>query len=293
MKKYLLILFIILISCFSSHAQNDQIVNARNVNIQISNPAGASGTIPWLTLSNQTYVLSPLTPDMGFCISVVNNNPTSQHSFSVAAFQSGDTNVGDYSNNTGRYTSLPVIISAGSQPLVAPAGTTISFFVKSNGAAKVAFKFTGASTQAGVPDTVDIYGVQTTSGTCGSVLSGLTSGNSSISANWVTSAPAASSQATATIVGIAGKRWILSCLMFGASATTAPALTSGTVQVLDNATPVWGFTLAVPASTGQLIPVSHICGLNIPITIGNNVTVQWSASIANLSETVGMTLLQQ
>jgi hypothetical protein len=160
MKRYLfsllLALIILITPCF---AQNDQIVNARNVYIQMTN------AVPWSTLAAQTYILTPQTPDYGFCVSIVNNNPTSAHTFTVSAFQSGDSNVVDYSHNTGRYASLALV----GLPSPVPAATTNTFFVRSNGAAKIAFVFAGASTQAGSPDTVDIFAVQTTAVGCGTV----------------------------------------------------------------------------------------------------------------------------
>jgi hypothetical protein len=50
-----------------------------------------------------------------------------------------------------------------------PASFTNTFFVRSNGAAKIAFVISGSTTQAGSPDTVDIYAVQTTAIGCGTV----------------------------------------------------------------------------------------------------------------------------
>lgn len=159
-------LFIILISLLPlvCHAQ-DQVINARNINIQITNPGGPSGKLPWSTLSNQTYVLAPSSPDNGFCVSVVNNNPTNAHTFTIAAFQTGDSSVTDYSNNTGRYAPLTVV----GTPSPVAAATTSTFFVRSNGAAKVAFQFAGGGTLGGNPDTVDIFAVQTTASGCGTV----------------------------------------------------------------------------------------------------------------------------
>lgn len=166
MKKFLLAFIILITLSIPCLAQNDQIINARNVNTQITNPGGTgSGNVAWSTLANQTYVMAPLGADYGFCVSLVNNNPTSPHTFNVAAFQSGDSNVIDYSHNTGRFASLAVV----GTPSPIAANTTQTFFVRSNGAAKIAFQFTGATTQAGNPDTVDIYAVQTTAPGCGTV----------------------------------------------------------------------------------------------------------------------------
>lgn len=159
MKK-LLLAFIILISfCIPCYGQNDQLINGRNINVTFDTNQA------WSSLSSRTYLMAPLGPDYGFCVSIINNNTTSAHSFSVAAFQTGDNNVADYSHNTGRYATLAIV----GNPSPIAANTTQTFFVRSNGAAKLAFQFTGASTQAGSPDTVDIFAVQTTAAGCGTV----------------------------------------------------------------------------------------------------------------------------
>lgn len=162
-KILLALAFIILINCNAKG--QDQIINARNANFSMTNQTGTDGLIPWSTLSNQTYILTPLSPDYGFCVSVTNNNPTNAHTFSVAAFQTGNNNVVDYSNNTGKYAALAIV----GNPSPVPVSSTNVFFVRSNGASKVAFKFTGGATLAGVPDTVDIYVVQTSASGCGTV----------------------------------------------------------------------------------------------------------------------------
>src|SRR5882762_6230168 len=119
----LISLFIIMIKPLFGQ---DQIVNARNVNVQITNPTGSgggAGAVAWNSI-NVAYVLAPLGPDYGFCISVVNNNPTSSHSFTVNAFQSGDSGVLDYSHNTTRYASLAIV----GTPSPVAAATTNTFF---------------------------------------------------------------------------------------------------------------------------------------------------------------------
>src|SRR5258708_23913831 len=50
------------------------------------------------------------------------------------------------------------------------AGSMFQGFTQSTAAAKDAIKFSESTTQAGSPDTADVFIVQTTSGTCGSAL---------------------------------------------------------------------------------------------------------------------------
>lgn len=159
MRKYLYLALIILISSFTLQAQQDQIVNGRNTNLTIAK------NVPWINLASQTYIMAPLGPDYGFCVSMINNNPTSSHTFTVATFQTGDNDVSDFTHNTGRFASLTVV----GNPSPIAASTTQTFFVRSNGASKIAFQFAGGITQAGSPDTVDIFAVQTTAAGCGTV----------------------------------------------------------------------------------------------------------------------------
>lgn len=158
-KLFLSILFFLFIILINCNAQ-DVIVNGRNSNLYFD-----GSSVPWSAFASRTYVLSPLGPDYGFCISLVNNNPTNAHTFSVSAFQSADGNTFDYSHNTGRYSALNII----GAPSSIAASSTGYFFVKSNAASKIAFVFSGGSTLAGNPDTVDVYGVQTTISGCGPV----------------------------------------------------------------------------------------------------------------------------
>lgn len=123
--------------------------------------------ISWGSGFNRTYVIVPNSPNASVCIYVVNNNPTNAHAFTVATFQSADSQVTDFSNNQGRFNSVPLI----GMPASVPAATMVSGFTQSTAAAKVAIKFSGAIAQGGAPDTADVFLVQTTSGTCGSASS--------------------------------------------------------------------------------------------------------------------------
>jgi len=125
--------------------------------------------IPWGTSFNRTYLLVPNSPNASLCIYVVNNNPTSTHSFTTAVFQSADSQVPDFTNNQGRFTGVPLAnMPQAIGPLLMGSG-----FTQATAAAKVAVRFSNASTQSGSPDTADVFFVQTTSGTCGSASLGI------------------------------------------------------------------------------------------------------------------------
>jgi hypothetical protein len=142
----------------SASAQTDLNLNGGSFYVNM-----AKG-VAWGSTFNRTYVLSPNSPNTSVCVYVINNNPTSAHSFTLNIFQAGDPSLPDYSNNTARYSSVTVLgnfspLSASSQG---------SAFAQTTGAAKIAFQFAGSSTQAGNPDTADLFLVQTSNGTCGS-----------------------------------------------------------------------------------------------------------------------------
>jgi hypothetical protein len=131
-----------------------------------SNYVDVGRGIPWGTLFNRAYILTPTTPNSSVCIYVVNNNPTSSHTFSLSVFQSADQRVtNNYSANTGRFQT---VVTQGSISPVA-AGSMSSSFVVSTAAAAIAFQFSGATTQAGSPDTADVFLVQTSNSSCGTV----------------------------------------------------------------------------------------------------------------------------
>src|SRR5579885_3635799 len=157
MRKSAILVFLLLLPV-SIRAQNpDLVLNPGSSYVDVGR------AIPWSSF-NRTYVIVPNSPNASLCVYVVNNNPTSAHTFTTTTFQSADSQVPDYSHNTGRYNSVPLI----NMPSSVPASSMVSGFTQSTAAAKVAIQFSGTSGAAGNPDTADVFLVQTTSGTCGS-----------------------------------------------------------------------------------------------------------------------------
>ena len=113
------------------------------------------------------------------------------------------------------------------------------------------------------------------------------------SSRWsVVSNPAAGSQATASIASEASVRHIVDCVSFSASAGVAPALTALTLNVRDGATGagtvIWTWTIEISATTGQDVVPHSICGLNLVGTTATAMTAEFSAGLANLSESVSI-----
>lgn len=105
----------------------------------------------------------------------------------------------------------------------------------------------------------------------------------------VNSAPAAGSQATASIAAEASVRHVLDTLCFSSGSAVAPVLTSLQVNVRDGATGagtiLMSFEVEIPAATGQDTPPICINGLNLVGTTNTAMTVEWNAGLANLKQT--------
>jgi hypothetical protein len=165
MRKFFFLFLLFALSFFpiSLPAQTDKTVS-------VSGPyADAGRNLAWGTTAfNRNFILTPPSPDQSMCIFVSNNNPTSAHTFTFASSQTGDPAVVNYQSQPGRWIDDTV---QGSLSPVAASGTT-SVYVHSTHAAKIALRFSGATTQAGTPDTADVYVVFTNSTSCGPVNSG-------------------------------------------------------------------------------------------------------------------------
>lgn len=110
------------------------------------------------------YIFPPLTPQSQTCVYIANNNPTSAHAFTITFLYSGDPTISHYytagTTGQGHWKIVQVITDT----VIASGINNYSF--SSPGAARAAVLITATSTQAGSPDTADIYVVQTTTN-CG------------------------------------------------------------------------------------------------------------------------------
>lgn len=106
----------------------------------------------------------------------------------------------------------------------------------------------------------------------------------------VNSAPAAGSQATASIAAEASVRHVATGICFSSGSAVAPVLTSLQVNLRDGATGAGTvlitFEVEIPASTG--VDTAPFCTQftgGIAGTTNTAMTVEWSASLANLKQT--------
>lgn len=109
----------------------------------------------------------------------------------------------------------------------------------------------------------------------------------------VVSNPAVSNQATASkAAGGTTVRHIADCVSFSAASTTAPAATALTINLRDGATGagtiIWTYQVVVTAATGQNVVPHSICGLNLVGSANTAMTLEFSALLTNLIESVSV-----
>lgn len=104
-------------------------------------------------------------------------------------------------------------------------------------------------------------------------------------------APAAAAQATTSKAAVAGVRHVADCVTIALSAIAAPTATAVSVNLRDGATGagtvIWTQTLAAPASTGNFATTST-CGLALIGSPNTAMTLEFSAGIASVSESVSL-----
>jgi len=117
---------------------------------------------------NNNFIFTPTGPDVGFCLFMQNNNSSSAHSITVAVSQTGDPALKNFQGVTGKWNTVP---TSSTFPFNVPAGSVVGINYKTSASANIAVTFSGGTLQAGSPDTVDIFAVQTTQSSCGALAS--------------------------------------------------------------------------------------------------------------------------
>ncbi len=293
-SKWFRVGILALVACCIAHAA-DVLISQRGPYLSLAYKAawgnsGQGGT-------DNNYIFTPLDPNQGMCL-FVSNNDTSSHSFTLAVYQTGDPNVVSYSNSAGRFAQNSIV---GTISPVGP-GATASAFVHSSAAARVSVNISGSSGTG----TADIYVVETSSGSCGPVASGLTAtqgaqaSNTTLATNPITVAGvnggtilplltdssgylltksqsaltptcsgAGSIPTTLTAVGMSGQHYVVSLYVAN---TTASAIA---FTLEDQGNPVAYFS-SVNVQGNQTMVVSTPGGLGM-------YGAQWQASAAGLT----------
>jgi hypothetical protein len=147
-------------------AQTDNFISSGNVSPYLTLGRGLNWGGSGPNTIGQSFIFNPLDPNQGFCVFVFNNNTTSSHSFTLTVAQTGDPSVRTYFGNTQRWTN---VATQSSFPFTVPANSLAGINYKTTASAAIVISFSGNSTQAGSPDTADVFTVQTNQSSCGSL----------------------------------------------------------------------------------------------------------------------------
>lgn len=246
---------------------------------------GSSGTGG----ANNYFIFQPLSPDQRYCVFIVNNNPTSSHTYTLAAYQTGDPSQGSFQNNSsGRWIQDTV---QGNAQTVSAASTT-SAYVHANAGARMAISLTGSTTQTGSPDTADIFIVQTTAESCGPVQQGVPLNGVFCSNSAAGSFTGAASTGTIIINGAAGK----SIYLCSASLAVLNGATAQYVSIIygTGANCTGGsFILSIPVPASNTLPV--VLGYNVEFQVPTalNVCVQWQQTLPTQGGAYGVSYTVQ
>ena len=134
----------------------------------------------WMGGVNNNWTTNTLAVDEGICLSVVNNNTTSSHTVTIQVFNTLDSRLTTYLPNASKWGQSFLFQNGGVQvsgpgqvatPVTIPEAGLVGLYVRTGGAARMSFGFTGASGAAGSPDTMDAYITHNVvGGACGNAL---------------------------------------------------------------------------------------------------------------------------
>ncbi len=99
------------------------------------------------------------------------------------------------------------------------------------------------------------------------------------------------SGSTARAAGAAGVRHVIDCVAFSAVSTAAVTATAVNVSLIDGATTIWRWDVAVQVAAGAGVPVTPpfaICGLNLIGSAATIITFRFGTAVTNAQETVSM-----
>lgn len=122
-----------------------------------------AAAVPWGQLA-ANYVFTPESSDVGVCLFVENQNPSSAHAITVTAFQTGNPSLTSYAANPNLWAASTLV----SKFTSVPAASVASMYINASGAANVAIVISGTTALSGIPDTANVFMVQVPSQECGS-----------------------------------------------------------------------------------------------------------------------------
>lgn len=189
---------------------------------------------------NNNFIFRTYTADEAVCVYVTNNNTTSSHAFTLTVAQTGDPQNQTFIGNGQKWQTISA--PTFQQPQTLAASTTSAFYYRATGSANVVVSFTGSTTQAGSPETAQLFVVQTTQG-CGNngnqvAATGVFQQNANVTlANQIpvlvggVGAPGITSSAAVAHIGTNGFGWLIDggvCCQSWASGFISPGNISST-----------------------------------------------------------------
>lgn len=115
---------------------------------------------------NNNFIFQPLDPNQGFCLFLSNNNPSNSHTVSVSVFQTGDPGLTNFQGFAQKWFGVATVTAF---PVTVPTLGIVGINYKTTASAGITVVFSGATTAAGSPDTLDVFAVQTNQSACGSL----------------------------------------------------------------------------------------------------------------------------
>lgn len=161
-----LVFALLLVSARAQTPQDIQVIGGTNPYIIIGRGIAWSGSGPGNL--NNNFIFSPVDPNQGFCLFLSNNNPSSSHNVTVAVAQTGDPALKFFQGFAQKWFTVPTVTAF---PVTVPALGIVGINYKTTASAGITVSFSGAILQAGSPDTVDVFAVQTNQSACGSLSS--------------------------------------------------------------------------------------------------------------------------
>lgn len=154
MKRILHLLLILALATFA-FGQAD--VVSSTIGPYLTLVRGANWGSAGIGNSNNAYIYTPWTTSAVSCVSIANNNPTNAHTYTINFLTTGDTNNTKYYSTPSKQARW---ITIGTLTDSVPAGGVKVYSFNTLASASAQVNISATATQAGVPDTLDIYVAQ-------------------------------------------------------------------------------------------------------------------------------------
>ncbi len=154
MKKFLSLFFLLITSLAFSQVD----IKTNQIGPYVTLVRNATWGTVGVGNSDNSYIYTPQSSAAITCVYLANNNPTSAHAFTIAFLTTGDPKILGYQSQTTAIRNKWKTLSTTNATV--NAGLVSVFGFSSLAAASAQILISGSSTQAGSPDTMDLYIVE-------------------------------------------------------------------------------------------------------------------------------------